>query len=79
MASAESLAPARPLLPPLPPTGGLLRLPASARAHVPLLLIAVLLAAWGSAVALWGLPALALPAVAFAPLMLGLMVAITRG
>lgn len=47
--------------------------------NFPLYAIAVLMLGWGAAIATWGLPALYLPAVVAAGLMLGVLVAITRG
>lgn len=48
-------------------------------ADAPLYLILALLSAWGCAFMLWGLPALVLPALVAAPLVLLALVAITRG
>ncbi|MEZ5750773.1 MAG: hypothetical protein R3D60_02020 [Paracoccaceae bacterium] len=45
----------------------------------PLFVAVVLLAIWGAAIATFGLPALYLPAVIASPLMLVLLVGITRG
>lgn len=45
----------------------------------PLYLILALVCLWASAVVIWGLPALYLPAVALAPLCLVMLVLITRG
>ena len=45
----------------------------------PLYLILALVSLWASAVVIWGLPALYLPAVALAPLCLVMLVLITRG
>lgn len=45
----------------------------------PLYLILALVCLWGSAVLMWGLPALYLPAVVLAPLGLLMLVLISRG
>lgn len=47
--------------------------------NVPLYVILVLAMVWIAAISVWGLPALYLPAVAVGPLMLVVLVALTRG
>lgn len=49
------------------------------RSNLPLYLIAVLLGLWGAAVYAFGLPGLYLPAVVAAPLMIVVLVLISRG
>lgn len=73
MASVDSFVPLRRFSMPAPLAA------LAAGPHFPLLVIAALLVVWGTAVATWGLLALALPAVVFSVLMLVLLVAITRG
>lgn len=63
----------------LPLFGPIARELAEGDTDYPLYLIAALLSAWGCAFMLWGLPALVLPAIVAAPLMLVLLVLITRG
>lgn len=79
MTTADSFAPRTPVFYRVPLFGAIAREWAEGDADFPLYLIVALVSAWGCAVALFGLPGLYLPAVAFAPMMLGLLVAITRG
>ncbi|MCB1405294.1 MAG: hypothetical protein KDK01_03305 [Rhodobacteraceae bacterium] len=79
MATADTFAPRSPLVYRLPILGAIARELAEGDADFPLYLILALVSAWGCAIVLWGLPALALPAVALAPMILVLLVAITRG
>lgn len=79
MATAETFAPRSPRSIRMPILRALIRIGAWGKANFPLYLILALVSAWGIAIALWGLPALALPAVVLGPLMLVLLVAITRG
>lgn len=62
----------------LPVLGPLARELAEGDADFPLILIVALLSAWGCAFMLWGLPALVLPALVAAPLMMLVLVLITR-
>ncbi|MFN3955527.1 MAG: hypothetical protein ACK4LQ_13825 [Pararhodobacter sp.] len=63
----------------LPVLGPLARELAEGDDDFPLILIVALLSAWGCAFMLWGLPALVLPALVAAPLMMLVLVLITRG
>ncbi|MBU3258648.1 hypothetical protein KPG71_01325 [Roseovarius sp. PS-C2] len=44
-----------------------------------LLTVFVLLAAWAGSVVMWGIPGLYIPAVALVPVMMGLLIWISRG
>lgn len=59
--------------------GAIARLWAAMGEHAPLVVVLVVVALWASAVAIFGLPGLYLPAVAFSPVMIGILVAITQG
>ncbi|WP_417587947.1 hypothetical protein [Pararhodobacter oceanensis] len=59
--------------------GAIARLWAAMGEHAPLYVVLVVVALWASAVAIFGLPGLYLPAVGFAPMMIAMLVAITRG
>jgi len=79
MASADSFAPRSPIAFRIPILGAIAREWADGDPDFPLILILALVSAWGCAVAIWGIPALYLPAVGLAPLMLLALVALTRG
>lgn len=68
-----------PLIRRLPLLGPIARELAEGDADYPFYLIAALISAWGCAFMLWGLPALVMPALVAAPLMLLVLVLITRG
>jgi hypothetical protein len=74
MTTVDSFAPAN-----TRSSGLALRTWAREDANFPLYAILVLVLVWIAAIATWGLPALYLPAVVAAVLMLGVLVAITRG
>jgi len=63
----------------LPLLGPIARELAEGDADYPLYLLAALLSAWGCAVMVWGLPALVIPALLAAPLVMAVLVLITRG
>lgn len=63
----------------LPLLGAIAREWAEGNAEFPFYLLLALLSGWGCAVLLWGLPALYLPAVAATPLVLLVLVLLTRG
>ena len=63
----------------LPFLGPIARELAEGDVDYPLYLVAAALALWGCAFMIWGLPALVMPALVAAPLMLVLLVLITRG
>ncbi|HHX91304.1 MAG TPA: hypothetical protein GX700_16385 [Paracoccus sp.] len=63
----------------LPLLGPIARELAEGDADYPLYLVAAALALWGCTFMIWGLPALVMPALIAAPLMLVLLVLITRG
>jgi hypothetical protein len=63
----------------IPVLGAIARELADGDADFPLYLIAALLSAWGCSIMLWGLPALVMPALMAAPLMLVVLVLISRG
>jgi len=63
----------------LPLLGPIARELAEGDADFPFYLLIALLSAWGCAFMLWGLPALVMPALVAAPLMLLVLVLITRG
>ncbi|PWE27147.1 hypothetical protein [Pararhodobacter marinus] len=63
----------------LPILGAILRELAEGDRDYPLYLIVALMAIWGIAIVFFGLPALYLPAVVAAPLMMVVLVLITRG
>jgi hypothetical protein len=63
----------------VPLLGPIARELAEGDAEYPFYLLAALLSAWGCAFMVWGLPALVMPALVAAPLMLVLLVMITRG
>ena len=78
MASADTFATNTPVSFRLPLFGAIARAWTGDRANVPLYAILVLALIWGTAVAVFGLPALYLPAVVASPLMLVMLVAISR-
>lgn len=63
----------------LPFLGPIARELAEGNADYPFYLLAALLSAWGCSFMVWGLPALVIPALVAAPLMLVVLVLITRG
>lgn len=63
----------------IPVLGAIARELADGDADFPLYLLAALLSAWGCAIMLWGLVALVMPALVAAPLMMLVLVLITRG
>lgn len=63
----------------IPVLGAIARELADGDADFPLYLLAAVLSAWGCAIVLWGLIALVMPALVAAPLMLVMLVLITRG
>lgn len=63
----------------LPVIGPIARELAEGDADFPFYLLAALLSAWGCAFMLWGLPALVIPALVAAPLMMIILVLITQG
>ncbi|MCB1361448.1 MAG: hypothetical protein H6899_07900 [Rhodobacter sp.] len=63
----------------LPIFGAIAREWAEGDADFPLYLILALVSLWGIAIFTWGLPALYLPAVVASPLMILVLVAISRG
>jgi hypothetical protein len=79
MASITVNAPATPLIYRVPLLGAVLREWAEGDADYPLYLVVALVSIWGIAIMTWGLPALYLPAVAFSPIMLMILVLLTRG
>ena len=79
MALADPQTTARPLSWRLPILGPILREWTEGDVDFPLYLILALVSIWGIAILTWGLPALYLPAVAASPLMLLVLVAISRG
>ena len=80
LATNMSYAPSRPsLIRRLPVLGPIARELAEGDEEFPLILIVALLSLWGCAFMLWGLPALVLPALVAAPLMMVVLVLITRG
>ena len=68
-----------PLVYRVPFLGGIAREWAEGDADFPFFLVLALVLAWACGVAIWGLPALYLPAVALAPGMLAMLVVLTRG
>ncbi len=77
MASADM--PTTPFAYRLPILGAIAREWAEGDADYPLYLILALVSVWGIAITLFGLPALYLPAVVAAPLMIVVLIAISRG
>mgnify|MGYP001349946590 CR=1 FL=1 len=69
----------QPLIRRIPLLGPIARELADGDADYPFYLLAALLSAWGCAFMFWGLPALVMPALVAAPLMLVVLVLITRG
>lgn len=63
----------------LPILGGIAREWSEGDADFPLYLILALASVWGISIFTWGLPALFLPAVFFSPVMLFILVMISRG
>ncbi|MCA2012590.1 hypothetical protein [Pararhodobacter sp. CCB-MM2] len=63
----------------LPIIGGIAREWTEGDADFPLYLIVALVSIWGISIVTWGLPALFLPAVFFSPVMLFILVMISRG
>lgn len=63
----------------LPLVGPIARELAEGDADYPFYLLLALLSAWGCAFMVWGLPALVIPALIAAPLMLVVLVLLTRG
>ena len=68
-----------PLIYRLPVVGAIAREWAEGDPDFPLAFALTLILLWACAVAIWGLPALYLPAVAAVPVMLTLLVLITQG
>lgn len=79
MALAEPTLTRSPLFYRVPLFGPVARELAQGDADYPLYLIIALVAIWGIAISLFGLPALYLPAVVASPLMIVVLVAISRG
>ena len=79
MTTADSLPHRTPGAFRVPILGAIAREWAEGDPEFPLYFILALVSAWGCAVLIWGLPALYLPAVGLAPLMLLGLVALTRG
>ncbi|MBN8290815.1 hypothetical protein JI664_02445 [Rhodobacter sp. NTK016B] len=79
MAVADSRYVPTPVAYRLPLLGAVLRELAEGDADYPLYLIVALLAIWGIAITFFGLPALYLPAVVASPLMIVVLVMISRG
>lgn len=79
MASADKIAPKAQNAHRVPIFGAIAHELSHRSVHFPLYVILVVLVVWGIAIALWGLPALFLPAVVFSPIMLGILVMIGRG
>ncbi|GAB4266913.1 MAG: hypothetical protein Kow0013_16400 [Pararhodobacter sp.] len=79
MATVNVNAAATPLVYRVPILGAILREWAEGDADYPLYLVVALVSIWGLAIMTWGLPALYLPAVAFSPVMLLILVLLTRG
>lgn len=79
MASADIALARRPAVYRLPILGAIAREWAEGDADFPLYLILALVSVWGLAIVTWGLPALYLPAVFASPLMIVVLVAISRG
>ena len=79
MATADSFAPRTPFAYRLPILGAIAREWAEGDADFPLYLVLALVSLWGIAIFNWGLPALYLPAVVASPLMILMLVAISRG
>jgi len=79
--SMSSVAPRsrEPFIRRLPVFGPIARELAEGDADYPFYLLAAALSAWGCAFMVWGLPALVIPALVAAPLMLIVLVMITRG
>jgi len=77
--SSAVATPTTPLIFRVPVLGAIAREWAEGDRDFPVFLILALVSAWGCAVALWGLPALYLPAVVAAPGMLAMLVVLTRG
>lgn len=80
MAAADpDLAPSTPFAYRLPVLGAIAREWAEGDPDFPLVLILALVCLWGIAIMTWGLPALFLPAVFAAPLMIVVLILISRG
>jgi len=77
--SSTAATPAIPLIYRIPVLGAIAREWAEGDRDFPFVLILALLSAWACAVAIWGLPALYIPAVIAAPGMLVMLVVLTRG
>lgn len=63
----------------VPLFGAITRKLADSDGDLPLILLLVVALAWGGAVAIWGIPALYLPAVVASPLAILGLVGLTRG
>lgn len=68
-----------PLIRRLPVIGGIARELAEGDQNFPFYLMLAIVSAWACAVLVWGLPALFLPALAFVPVVMLTLIAITRG
>ena len=68
-----------PLIRRIPVIGGIARELAEGDQNFPFYLMLAVLSAWACAVLVWGLPALFLPALAFVPVVMLTLIAITRG
>jgi hypothetical protein len=79
MTSIHANAPATPLIYRVPLLGAILREWAEGDDDYPMYLVVALVSIWGIAIMTWGLPALYLPAVFFSPVMLLILVLLTRG
>ncbi len=69
----------QPLIRRIPVIGGIARELAEGDGDYPFYLMLALVTGWASAVLVWGLPALYLPALALAPVVMLTLLAITRG
>ena len=74
-----ALPPRKPFVYRLPILGPIAREWSEGDRDFPLYLILALVSIWGLAIFTWGLPALFLPAVFFSPVMLVILVLISRG
>jgi len=68
-----------PMIRRIPVIGGIARELAEGDANYPFYLMLAVVSAWACAVVVWGLPALFLPALAMVPIVMGTLIAITRG
>lgn len=68
-----------PFLRRIPILGGIARELAEGDGDYPFYLMLAAVSAWGCAVLVWGLPALYLPAIALAPAVMVMLIALTRG